>query len=235
MPLILGSDDADTPYFYSVINLRAGPGREILVCATRKDGVAALEFEGDKETYSLSTITFKGLDVVDVCALNPAADSLSVAALGRDGTLGLFRDVLVDKRPVTLKFGAVHGMAYRVLCCKGDIYVLTSKGIFVLGKLAERFLAGELSSGTITPVLPLPMDAVDACLAHDRWLLVVMADEVRKFDVELIHQSIPQILANGTASHTEMQDSQKILTRDWKRHGLQQRSRQLAGVTKSSA
>jgi len=55
-------------------------------------------------------------------------------------------------------------------------------------------------------------------VAHDRNLLVVMPDEVRKFDVEQIHQSIPELLGerNGLqklAGLAEIRDSgQRILT-----------------------
>src|SRR6266851_806083 len=151
----------EAPYIYGVISLKQGT-HEVLACAGRAGGVAAMEFRGDEPKYTMSTITFDGLDVVDICALEPGLDSLTAAAIGRDGTVILFRNVLEDKRPMTVKFDTITGTAYRLLCCLGDLYLLTSTGLFVLAMLGERFVNGELVPGITTPVLPIPMQATDA-------------------------------------------------------------------------
>ena len=57
---------------------------------------------------------------------------------------------------------------------------MTSRGLFVLGRLADRFVNGETLSGVTTPVMPLEMAAIDMNLAWGRWLLVVLANEVRE-------------------------------------------------------
>jgi hypothetical protein len=228
-PFIVGSPEENARYFYRIINLRAPAGGEVLACATRKDGIAALEFRGEQENYSLDTISSPGFDVVDVCALEPGLDSLALAALGRDGMLVFFRDVLVDKHPVTMKFKNLPGIAYRVLSCRGDIYLVTSKGLFVLGKLAERVLQGDVSRPTMTPMLTLPMEPVDANLAHDRWLLVVDSEQVRKFDVGRIHESIAAglVQANGVQ---KLEALAEILSPTWEARAIPQRSNQLALV-----
>ena len=185
------------PYFYSAIGLRTPLGREVLVCATRRDGVATMEFAGESGTHSLNTINSEGLDVVDVCALDGGAGSLAAAALGADGTLVMFRDVTTDKKPVTLKFSTVEGKAYQLLSGAGDMYLLTSKGLYVLGKLATRFLEGESIERLTTPVLALPMEAVDANLYNDDWLLVVMPEEVRKYDLGLMRKGTSEYISHG--------------------------------------
>ena len=35
-------------------------------------------------------------------------------ALGKDGTIVFFRDVLQDRRPVTIRFDDIRGVAYRL-------------------------------------------------------------------------------------------------------------------------
>ena len=219
------ADKADF-YVYRVVSLRSQAGGEVLTCACRLGGVAAGEFYGAKKKLPMTTATFKGLDVVDICPLDPRADSLAIAVLGRDGTLVLFQDVLRDKKPLTMKFSSVKGIAYRVLSCRGDVYILTSRGIYVLAKLAGRFLAKELVRGISTPVLPLPMEAVDVNLADDRWLLVVMANGVRKFDADLIHQSIPEQIRQDESQ--EVQET--TLSPQWERFDINQTTKQIAAV-----
>jgi hypothetical protein len=213
-------------YAYRVISLRSQNGGEVLACACRLGGVAAGEFPSPQQKPQMTTATFKGLDVVDICPLDPGADSLAIAALGRDGTLILSQDVLQDKKPFTMKFSSVKGIAYRVLSCRGDIYVLTSNGMYVLGQLAERFLAKEFVSGTIIPVLLLPLEAIDVNLAANRWLLVVMTNEVRKFDADLIHKSVPEQLGHG--AFQEYQDA--ILSPDWQRCDIEQTKKEVSLV-----
>jgi hypothetical protein len=217
---------AEGLYTYRVIGLRSFAGTEVLACACRLGGIAVGEFSGAQQKLPMTAATFKGLDVVDICPLDPGADSLAAAALGRDGTLILSRDVLQDKKPLTMKFSSVKGIAYRALSCRGDIYLLTSKGLYVLGELASRFLDKKLVNGITTPVLPLSMEAVDMNLAANRWLLVVMANEVRKFDVELIHQSIPDQLRDG-----EFQEFQEAaLNPDWERFDIEQTTKEICAV-----
>jgi hypothetical protein len=123
-----------------------------------------------------------------------------------------------------MKFPSVKGVAYRVLSCRGDLYLLTSKGLYVLAKLAGRLLSKELVPGISTPILPLPMEAVDASLVANRWLLLVMANEVRKFDADLIHQSVPERLGHG-----EFQEFQgTTLSPDWERFDIEETKQSLA-------
>jgi hypothetical protein len=98
--------------------------------------------------------------------------------------------------------------------------------LYILGELASRFLGKELVNGISTPVLPLPMEAIDMNLAANRWLLVVMANEVRKFDVDLIHQSIPNQLRHG-----EFQEFQEAtLNPDWECFDIEQTAKEISSV-----
>jgi hypothetical protein len=188
-PIKVHSAEKQDLYVYRLICLRSKSGTEVLACAARLGGIAAGEFSDSPQKLDLNRATFAGLDVVDVYPLDPDTDSLAIGALGRDGTVILSRDVLHDRAPVTAKAAGEPGIAYRLVSCRGDVYVLTSKGIYVLGKLAERFLAGELTSGTTTPVLALPMEAADLELVDNRWLLAVTPTEVYKVEVDAIQNA----------------------------------------------
>jgi tetratricopeptide (TPR) repeat protein len=220
-PTALG-DTREALYIYRVIGLRSHAGTEVIACAARTAGIAAGEFSGPQTTHKMKTAAFEGLDVIDVCRLDSEGKSLAVAALSRDGSVILFRDVLATEKPLTMKFKKVQGTAYRVLSHRGELYVLTSRGVYVLGKLAARFLADQLHDGVVTQILTMPMDAVDANLAG-HWLLVVMPDEVRRFDADWIHDNLS---ADGESQ--ESQDFQSaVISQDWRWIDINQTARPL--------
>jgi hypothetical protein len=96
-----------------------------------------------------------------------------------------------------INFHSIKGVAYKVLSHQGDVYMLTSDGFYILGQLDERFANGELTSGIVTPILKLPMATIDMTLAGGRWLLIVMDNEVRKYDADKIHEYVVQHIARG--------------------------------------
>jgi hypothetical protein len=175
--------------FYRVISIPV-QNSELLVCALRKGGVAALPVLANGDKRPISSITFPGLDVVDVCPLGEGLNTPAAAALGKNSGLILFRDAFSDRNPVTFAFDDIRGTAYRVFCDHGNLFVLTSKALYVLARLAQRFLDGEDVAHQPTPVRTLPLEAVDANLAGDHWLLVVLPDRVLRIDLEqLVSQS----------------------------------------------
>lgn len=192
-------------YIYRVISLRSQSGTEVLACAARTGGVAAGAFSGPNATYRMRTAAFNGIDVIDICPLDSGGNSPALAALGRDGAIIMFRDVLTEEKPIRMKFKKIQGTAYRLLSHRGELYVLTSRGLYALGKLASRFLDRELHAGVETQILTMPMDAIDATLAGDRWLLVVTPDEVRRIEADWIHDNVPE-----TTAGQEAQDFQPI-------------------------
>lgn len=204
-PLMAHSPGDENFYVYRVISLRSQTGEEVIVCAARMGGIMAGHFSGSRETHTMNTVGFKNIDIVDICPLSPGLDSLAVAALGRDGSLILFQDVLTDKNPRSWKPQSGTGVAYRVLSCRGDIYVLTSKGLYVFAKLGSRFVSGELLEGMTPPAMRLPMAGVDMNVAWGQWLLVVLANAVRRFDVKLIQDYVHQHIGQG-----EIQELQTV-------------------------
>jgi hypothetical protein len=176
-------------YCYRMISLQGTLGEEVIACAGRRGGVAALEFKGEGRKHRLSTLTFPTLDVVDICPLLLGERSASAVAVGIDGTIMLFRDVLRDQRPLTIRYGIIKGKAYRILSAGGNLFLLTSRGFYVITEVVEPFLDGRNS--VITPVLVLDLQAVDANLAGSQWVLIVMPDGVLRFDVDLLEENKP--------------------------------------------
>jgi hypothetical protein len=225
-PIGLITPGKEGSYSYRVIALTGPGGKDLLICAARQGGMGVTEYDGGPGNFPMKVLTFVGLDLVDVCAVGGTPDSPAVAGVGRDGTLLLVRDALNNQNPVTIKFEGINGTAYRLLSARGHLFVLTSRGLFGLMNLGERLVKGLLAEAFTTPILVVPMEAVDANLIGDRWLLVTRPDEVLKFDVELIDRIMPENRLNG-----EVRDATaETLTPDWKVHTVQQASRSLEGA-----
>jgi hypothetical protein len=212
-------------YIYRAECIVAENKREVLICAARLGGLAAAEFSGSDQTHVLNAMSLDNFDVVDFCQLIPESNNSAVAALGRDGTISLSRNVLTDKKPQAIKFQTIEGVAYRVLACCGDIYVLTSQALYMIPDLATRFLAGELGRRINTQILVMPMDAIDANLCGEEWMLVVTTHGLQRLNVRVIHEWKP-----GSAAEAEFTESEsQVRESEWTWGRITQRSAELVG------
>lgn len=168
---------------YQVTIFPDGSGRETVACAARMGGVAAMYFAGDSGNDGLSILTLKDLDVVDVCPVSPGNPAL--AALATDGTVILFNDAVRDRTPFTVRYEGLKGVAYRLLSCRGYLFLLTSQALYVIADLVKLSLSGFKGDVT-TPMLAVPMQGIDANLCDDDWLIVVTPDGALRFDVQLL-------------------------------------------------
>lgn len=208
--ILITTTDKEGFSFYRLVALSGRNGDDLIVCAGRRGGIGISEFRDDLGCFGLNTVSFAGLDAVDVCSIATPTFPRAVAGLSRDGAVILIRDVLSDNVPMGIRFDSVIGTAYRILGAGGDIFLLTSNAMYVLSKLALRFLIGD-SLNSMTPVLTLPMKAADANLVRDRWLLAVLPEKVHKFDLDLMAQTAP--LLNGAIELAQLQP--RTLTPDW--------------------
>jgi hypothetical protein len=174
---------------YATIALGCADGTDLIVCATRSGGVGFTSFAPAVMRQKLWTARFPGLDVVDVCSMATEAFPRAVAAVGRDGSLILFNDILTDRHPQTLKFRSVTGTAYRVMSAQGNIFLLTSAALYGLMAVAESFLEHTSVSIFDIEILAIPIEAADAHIADDRWLLAVGIDEILRFDLHQMPRS----------------------------------------------
>jgi hypothetical protein len=197
--------------FYRVICI-ATSSHDILACAARVGGVASTTSGNDTGSMRrITSVTFPGLDVVDLCSLGSAFGS-AVAAVARDSTLILLRDVLLEQSPVTIRFNEIKGTAYRVFCSRGNLMVLTSTSLYVLSGLARRFLEGDDVLQVSIPIREMRMEAVDANMCRDRWMLVVLTDQVYRIDVDLLLDERPReagVKAESVAIAWEVQSEEE--------------------------
>ncbi len=59
--------------------------------------------------------------------------------------------------------------------------------MYVFYTLVSRFLAGERLEGVRTSVRAFPAEAIDANLVFDRYLFLLMPDEVLRFDLNSLN------------------------------------------------
>jgi hypothetical protein len=196
-PVGVMTTEKESMYFYRVLARRGRDGKDLLVCAARQGGIGIAEVRWGDNTFNMRTATFPELDVVDVCFVGGGPESPALAAVGRDGSLILVRDMLHDQKPVTMRFATVQGRAYRLLSARGHLFLLTSSALYGLMNLGNRLMRGLPSGKFTTPILTVQLKAVDASLIDDRWLPVVMPDEVLRFDLDLIDANIPEDIGDG--------------------------------------
>ena len=182
----ISSGPSNTLCFYRMISYRAANGQEVIASALRRGGLGVMEFNGEGHRHVLNTQSFSGLDVVDVCSVQFQGVP-GIAAIGKDRTLILLKGKNLE--PTTIRYEAIEGVAYRILCARNYLFVLTSKALYVIQDLISDVVAGQ-SHNTMTNVMTLAMEAVDASLVGDRWLFIVLPDEVLRLDVSLL-QFIP--------------------------------------------
>jgi len=130
-------------------------------------------------------------------SVGTAACPHAVVAVGIGGEVMLFRDIVKREDPILLKYDQFAGKTYRVLSSCGHLFVFTSKAVYVLGSLASRLTQPSLGEN-VAPVMTIPMEAIDVNICGNRWLLVVMHDEVHRYDVHQIHDMITEFATNGT-------------------------------------
>jgi hypothetical protein len=196
-PVGVMTTDKENMYFYRVLARGGRDGKELLICAARHGGIGITEVRWGESNYNMRTATFPELDAVDVCFVGEGSGSSAMAAVSRDGLLILTHDMLRDEKPVTMRLQNIKGRAYRLLSARGHLFLLTSSALYGLMNLGKRLLEGPPLGKFIIPKLVIQMDAVDASLIDDRWLMIVMPDDVRRYDLDLIHASIPEDMYDG--------------------------------------
>jgi hypothetical protein len=189
----------ENSYFHRVLSLRSQSGKDFLVAAGRRGGMCIAEVDPAAGTSMSRSVSPDGMDVVDICSI---AGGPAVAAVARDGTLLLVRDATdwacaASRR----KIDTILGTAYRLLYAQGHLCILTSQGLYVLLHLGQLLVEGLQSGDFDIQVARIRLEAVDAAVVGDRWLLVVMPDEVRRYDLKRITIRIPESQRNG-----QMQD-----------------------------
>jgi hypothetical protein len=194
---------------YSLTRLGYSSGKEVLVSASRTDGLSRIEFSAESDHSQINRLTAPDLDFIDVCSLGSTRWPFAVAALCLDRRLILIRDLLTDDQPQVLPIDGVRGTPYAIRCGSGHVFVLTNQHVAVFPDLSVWFLESERRD-------PPPRfrqrvaHADDIFIARDSELLLLT-------DGSLDIEDIRHIVA---PRKREADASPNAHVPDWKEHGV---------------
>ncbi len=182
--------------FYQLSEIPQYKRKVCCVAAFRTHGLGLIDYSPISSEMGLQIGNFEGVDVVDVISLGNADYPYAIASVGIRGEIWLCRDIIHQEAPIMLHYHNFAGTVYRLLSTRGHLFVLTSKAIYVLADLATRLVQPVFNKSS-SPVMTIPMEAVDAAIVDDKWLLVVMPDLIRRYDIAVIHQQMTDFADNG--------------------------------------
>lgn len=211
-------------YFYRMTALHDNASKETLIFANRRGGVGLSEFDPLGVKRIVHTMSFEGLDVIDVCSIS--SGSLSAVAISSIGEVLWMRDTSKRDDPLAMKLIGIEGQVYRVLATPQHLFVLSSKALYVWAHLVGKVLFNQSDPLQGLPLV-LPMDAVDMSLYHDEYVLLVMAENA--FMSLSIGDLVQASAGHGTATtlpafSTEMSRRTKaeVFVARWQRHDVLQ-------------
>lgn len=158
-------------YFSRIASVSGRDSKEILVCANRRNGVGMSVFDGEDTRREVFTLKFEDIDIIDVCSIS--SDSMAAIAISMAAEVLWINDASTRNHPLAMKLNGVEGPVYRVLATDRDLFVLSSKALYIWTGLVDRVLFGGTSAIVPRPLV-LPVEAVDMALIQDGRLLLVM-------------------------------------------------------------
>jgi hypothetical protein len=161
--------------FYRLIRLGNGTDGEVFAVASRRDGLAAVNFTDGTLSGPMIHHQFRGHDIVDVCSLNDPRYPLAAACVSRERAIFLMRDVLGTEAPVTLNYGGLDGTAYTLLSAQSHLLLLTDQELIAFPDLAARFLRGDPLDRPLA-IVSSPVNAAEAFLLRDHSVLLIKED-----------------------------------------------------------
>ncbi len=224
--LLTGVSADEKSYAYRVLALPGTSGRDLIVCAGRSGGISFGEWSLTQAEITMRAISFAGLDVVDVCSIGNRKHPRAIAALCKDGAIVLSEDISGDQNPSLINYASLRGTAYRVVQCRGHLFVLTTSGVFGLWNLADKFVNGTLGRKEEILILAMQLEATDINVVMDRYLMIVMLEGVGRVDISLLQspEKKPQAKdKNGSFSKDRGELSNPV----WKSRGVSQVSKEI--------
>jgi WD40 repeat protein len=164
---------------YQLALLHGDGSRDFIAAAARKDGIHTFDLNSEIDNGRPGSSVFykvPGLDIVSLCSLDSPDWPYSLAALGTDGSIHLFRDIQAREQPMSLRLEDMLGSPYTILHLKGHLFILTNKAFYSCPNLAEQFLDDRIGH-TRERVRKEEFGAVDVYAVDDE-ILIEMADHL---------------------------------------------------------
>jgi len=155
-------------------------------------GLLDCNVDGTKPVFRAGP--FSNADVIDVVAVAVADYPHAFAAAGSNGELFLCRDAINQSPPILLHYKHLAGTVYRIFATSGHLILLTGKAFYVLADLGRRLAQPEYDQST-SPVMTVPVDAIEGFVYEDRWLVILTPSGIRKYDLKSINDRITKFVA----------------------------------------
>ena len=137
------------PYFYSMCRIGIiADGKELWGCAGRSGGLLAITLDEKSIPQVVRCLQSvkKPKDYVGIWALGDEQKPYATISLSRDRQVDFSEDLMDDRTPLTWHALQIAGTAYSLFAAAGNLFIFTSKGIYVGRGLVSQFLAGKLAS-----------------------------------------------------------------------------------------
>ena len=126
----------------------------------------------------------KPKDYVSVCGIANKTMPYASVSISSDGQVDFSENLIEDKTPLAWHFPETQGIAYSLFAADGNLFILTSKGVFACIDIVKSFLDGKLTAGlSLSQVRYLQLDAIDFTLLYNRWMMILQHNMVVKLDV----------------------------------------------------
>jgi len=185
------------PHIYQISAAGGFHGEDWIICAARRNGIVSLVVNKE-EIRPVAGMAFreKGRysDVIDVAPLTSVNYPHAAIGIGKDCEFHFVRDSFSPLPPNgiferhSFSFPPVKGTAYRLFACGDDVLVLTGTNLVRLIGLAKEMLSHPADAYQIKAGV-IKLDAVDASILYDRWLMIVCTDGVSMFDLRKLLKS----------------------------------------------
>ena len=171
--------------FQKLVHLSGDDQKDYYAIAGRKSGLVGIEIQAghfDCRSDQASSFHAPGVDIVDICSFGSIEWPRAVAGLGEDGSIHLCKDLFGDRVPLVVRCPDLRGVAYSVLGNKNHLVLLSSKNLYILPNLIDRFLRQDEIDSTVA-AMSLPIKAVEIYQAGDE-LFIILAEGVVGFSIE---------------------------------------------------
>lgn len=176
------------PYYYSMCRIGlTAEGKELWACAGRSSGVLAITLDEKSvpQVVGMFQSVLKPRDFVSVWGIGDARMPYATARLSRDGLVDFSEHLTQDRTPLTWHFPQTQGTAYSLFAADGNLFILTSKGIYACLDIVNLFLDGKLTAGTaISKLRYLSLEVIDFTLLYSKWMMILQHDNVVRLDIK---------------------------------------------------
>jgi hypothetical protein len=202
----------DEQYLYKIAALSTQSQTDVIVAAARRSGLITLLLKPEHGNIG-SSRRLPDMDVVDVCPIGQQ-HPFGAIALGSDGSIYAIENVLRKARFRTLRFDSIQGRAYRILCSKDHLFMLTSEMLYAFPNTVSRILSGHQGRRP-TKVRGIPLEAVDANLVDDEWISIVMPNHVYLAEIQKLVEGGFESVGGSPTSRIESLEMEMEASSVW--------------------